>query len=205
MHLQEATVRRTRRERRSILLRRCVITAAGILALIALTWSARWCAGVMIRSHRAPFATEPTVVDVVDGDTIDVRIGRAITRVRLLGIDTPETKDPRRPVQCFGPEAAARTAQLLPPGTIVHLEADRETNDAFGRTLAYVHREDGLFVNLALLGEGYAGLLIISPNGAHSSEFRAAADAARTAQSGLWGACGGPGRPAGTGSAPTGR
>jgi micrococcal nuclease len=192
-------VRLTRREQRTQRSRRWIMVTVGLLSLFMLSVTLRWFAGVVMRGHKAPFAAEPTVTDVIDGDTIDVRVGREVIRVRLLGIDTPETKDPRRPVQCFGPEAASRTEQLLPPGTIVQLEADRETNDVFGRTLAYVHRNDGLFVNLSLLSEGFADVLIISPNVAHSNEFRAAVAAARSAQKGLWGACGGPDVASGTG------
>lgn len=191
-------MRLTRREQRIQRRRRWMMITVGLASLFMLSVTMRWFAGVLMGGRNAPFAAEPTVVDVIDGDTIDVRIGREVIRVRLLGIDTPETKDPRRPVQCFGPEAASRTEQLLPPGTIVQLEADRETHDVFGRTLAHVHRSDGLFVNLSLLSEGFADVLIIAPNGAHSSEFRAAATAARTAQKGLWGACGGPDVASGT-------
>lgn len=143
------------------------------------------------------YAPRPTVTSVIDGDTIDVRIGRRTVRVRLIGIDTPETKDPRRPVQCFGREASERTAELLPRGTIVALELDREEVDAFGRTLAYVHRElDGLFVNLELARGGFADVLPIAPNTAHADVLRAAVDEAERLGLGLWGACGGPGRPA---------
>lgn len=134
-----------------------------------------------------------TVVRVVDGDTIRVRLdGDGEERVRLIGIDTPETKDPRRPVQCYGREAAARTVSLLPPGTRVRLERDVEPRDRYGRLLAYVYRaSDGLFVNLALVREGYALVLTIPPNVAHAEEFVAAARGAREAGRGLWSACGG--------------
>ena len=148
-------------------------------------------------SGTTPFASVPTVTKVIDGDTIDVRIGRKVRRIRLVGIDTPETKDPRKPVQCFGKEASARTSALLPVGTEVRLERDIEELDAFGRTLAYVFRSsDGLFVNLSLARDGFADTLRITPNTAHASEFAAAVAAARNAQLGLWKACGGPGRPA---------
>ena len=137
----------------------------------------------------APYAAEPTVINVIDGDTIDVRIGYKRQRVRLLGIDTPETKDPRKPVQCFGHEASEHTAQLLPRGTIVRLEYDR--------LLAYVWRSsDGLFVNLDLVAQGYANILSIAPNTAHADELRAAMTEAKTAPRGLWATCGGPGKPA---------
>jgi len=145
----------------------------------------------------APWAAEPTVIAVVDGDTVVVRLGRERVPVRLLGVDTPETKDPRRPVQCFGREASDHTASLLPPGTVLRLEHDIETHDAYGRLLAYVWRaSDGLFVNLDLVSGGWADVLSIAPNTLHAEQFRVARDEARAAPRGLWSTCGGPGRPA---------
>src|SRR2546421_6708050 len=97
------------------------------------------------------------VTRVVDGDTIVVRVGHATDKVRLIGIDTPESVKPNTPVQCFALEASARTKALLPPGTAVRLETDAERRDRYGRDLAYVYRaRDGLFVNLVLVREGYA-------------------------------------------------
>lgn len=130
-----------------------------------------------------------TVVRVVDGDTIVARLPRGDETVRLIGIDTPETVDPRKPVQCFGREASGRTKALLPPGTSIRLERDVEARDHYGRLLAYVHRTDGTFVNLALAEEGYAQALTIPPNVAYTSHFSAAVAAAREAGRGLWGAC----------------
>ena len=75
---------------------------------------------------------------VVDGDTVIVRAGGGALRVRLLGIDTPETVDPDRPVGCFGPEASAYTKHLL-TGRSVSLVYDRELHDRYGRLLAYVY------------------------------------------------------------------
>ncbi len=153
--------------------------------------------GSVARHATTPFAAEPTVIEVIDGDTIDVRIGYRRQRVRLLGIDTPETKDPRKPVQCFGRDASAHTADLLPPGTVVRLELDLEEHDAYDRLLAYVWRaSDGHFINLDLLEGGFADILSIAPNTAHADEFRAAMITARAAPVGLWAACGGTGRPA---------
>jgi micrococcal nuclease len=129
-------------------------------------------------------------VRVVDGDTVVVRIDGADEKVRLLGIDTPETVDPRRPVQCFGKEASRRTKELLPEGAEVRLERDVEPRDAYDRLLAYVYRaDDGTFVNLALLEEGFAQTLTITPNVAYADRFAAAAREARDAGRGLWGAC----------------
>jgi micrococcal nuclease len=198
-------MRVTRRERRAQLSRRIAIAITALLAVLTGLLGLRWCYFTLLHPPAEPFAAQPTVVKVIDGDTIDVRVGTSTTRIRLLGIDTPETKDPRKPVQCFGPEASRRTAELLPKGTIVHLESDRETHDVFGRTLAYVHRSDGLFVNLALVTDGFADVLTIAPNGSHSAEFGAAAAAAKAAAKGLWAACGGPGRPATTAGSGAGR
>jgi micrococcal nuclease len=137
------------------------------------------------------------VTRVVDGDTIDVDLGGHRERVRLLGIDTPETHHPTKPVQCYGPEAAAHTADLLPEGTGVRLERDEQERDDYGRLLAYVYRlADGLFVNGSLVADGYATTLSIRPNVVHAPDLAAAEGRARAAGLGLWGACGGPGRPA---------
>ncbi len=136
------------------------------------------------------------VTHEVDGDTIRVRVAGRDETVRLIGIDTPETKDPRRPVQCFGKEAADRTAALLPPGTEVRLVRDAEQRDRYGRLLAYVYRAyDSLFVNLSLARDGYASVYTFPPNVAHTDEFVAAVAEARAAGRGLWRACGGPGVP----------
>ena len=133
-----------------------------------------------------------TVVRVVDGDTIVVRIAGRDENVRLLGIDTPETHKPDSPVECFGPEAADRLGSLLPKGTVVQLVRDVEARDRYDRLLAYVYRDgDGLFVDLAMVADGYAGTLTISPNVAHRDELDRAAADARTAQRGLWHVCGG--------------
>jgi len=110
------------------------------------------------------------VVRNVDGDTIRAKVGGREERVRFIGIDTPETHDPRKPVQCFGREAADRTAHLLPPGTPLRLVRDVEERDRYGRLLAYVYRaRDALFVNLVLARDGYAVALTYPPTAAHTA------------------------------------
>jgi micrococcal nuclease len=127
---------------------------------------------------------------VVDGDTIVVDLGGTETDVRLIGLDTPETVDPRRPVGCYGPEASARTKQLLPEGTAVRLERDAELRDRYGRLLAYVHRaSDDLFVNEDLLAGGFGEVLSIAPNTAYAARFAGVEREARDAGRGLWSAC----------------
>jgi len=137
-----------------------------------------------------------TVVRVVDGDTLVVRITGRDERVRLIGIDTPESVKPNTPVQCFALEASARTKALLPGGTPVRLERDAELRDRYNRLLAYVYRaDDGLFVNLALTREGFAQPYTYPPNVAHSDDFVAAASEARQSRRGLWNRCRDPAAP----------
>jgi micrococcal nuclease len=148
---------------------------------------------------RLPDGEDATVVREVDGDTIVTDAGK----VRFIGVDTPETVDPRRPVMCFGHEAAAHTASLLPPGTRVRLAFDVERTDRYGRLLAYVYRRrDLLFVNAALVRDGYASVLTIPPDVAHVDELVALQRIAREQGRGLWSACGGPGVPLAGASSP---
>lgn len=134
-----------------------------------------------------------TVVHVIDGDTVDVRIGRTTERVRLIGVDTPETVARERPVQCFGAEASARTKELLPEGTEVRLERDEVTRDRYGRLLAYVFRSsDDLLVNLDLVSGGFADAVTFGDNEALYKVLAAAEADARADGTGLWSACGGP-------------
>lgn len=131
-----------------------------------------------------PAGDDTTVTAIVDGDTIDVT---GDTRIRLIGIDTPEATGT---TNCYGPEASTRLAQLTPVGQRIRLVYDVERLDSFGRTLAYVYRlPDGEFVNLALAREGYADLLTVGPNVAHSARIQAAVTEAREANRGLWSAC----------------
>ena len=133
-----------------------------------------------------------TVVRIVDGDTIDVNVGSRHERVRLIGIDTPETKKPNTPVQCFGPEATRFTTSLLPVGERLHLERDVVARDDYGRLLAYIYlARDGTFVNLKIIRQGYARPLTIPPNVAHTVEFVEAARRATADNIGLWARCSG--------------
>jgi micrococcal nuclease len=130
------------------------------------------------------------VVSVADGDTVEVRLNGRTENVRLIGVDTPETVHPTKPVGCYGPQASAFTKQLLPPGTKVRLVRDAEARDYYNRLLAYVYRSsDNSFVNLELVRLGYGVPLNIEPNSAHRQEFVDAAFTAQQAQLGLWGAC----------------
>jgi micrococcal nuclease len=134
-----------------------------------------------------------TVTHLIDGDTLDVRIGDRTERVRLIGVDTPESVAPERPVQCYGAEASAHLATLVPEGSEVRLERDSVARDRFGRLLAYVYRlDDDLLVNLALVEQGYADAVTYGDNEALYPRLAAAEAEARDAGRGLWGVCGGP-------------
>lgn len=138
---------------------------------------------------------QASVSRVVDGDTIEVAIGNEIHRVRLLGIDAPETVHPTRPEQCYGRQASDELRRLLPAGSVIQLSRDIEPRDHFERLLLYVHREDGLFVNQWLVDEGLADSVFYEPNTFHRVTFTRAANRAKANGAGLWGACEGPDQP----------
>jgi endonuclease YncB( thermonuclease family) len=122
------------------------------------------------------------VTEVVDGDTIKVSL---IGTLRLIGIDTPETRDPRKPVQCFGREASNKAKELL-GGKRVYLEYDpAQKTDKYGRTLAYVYREDGLFYNAEMIKQGYAHSYVQFPH-PRLDEFNTYQREARDNGLGFW-------------------
>ncbi len=133
-----------------------------------------------------------TVTRVVDGDTIKVEMNGKEETVRLLGMNTPETVDPRKPVECFGKEASNETKSLL-TGKIVILQKDVSETDKYKRLLRFVFLplENGqiLFVDDYLVREGFAQVLTIPPDVKHSEQFLQAQKAARDLKKGLWGKC----------------
>jgi len=154
-------------------------------------------------------AQRATVLRVVDGDTVELRgTGKGPLRsgfkttVRLLEVDTPETK---LGVECYGPEAAAFTKKLLAPGSTVLVSPDRELRDRYGRTLLYVWTAKGVFANQELIRTGHATAVLYKPNDRYIGLMRRTEAAAKAKKLGLWGRCGGnaPNRPRG-GSAGTG-
>lgn len=133
------------------------------------------------------------VIKVVDGDTIDVQSDGQTERVRLLGINTPEAVDPRKPVECFGREASRKAEELL-SGEKVELEADpsQTDRDIYNRLLRYVRTEAGLFYNLEIIKSGYAYEYTYELPYKYQAEFKAAQKEAQNKKAGLWadGACG---------------
>lgn len=124
---------------------------------------------------------EYLVTKVIDGDTIEVNHNQ---KVRMIGIDTPETVDPRRPDQCFGKEASQKTKELL-EGRIIRLEKDISETDSFNRLLRYVYIND-TFINETLVRDGYAKVASFPPDIKFQELFRQAETEARENQRGLW-------------------
>lgn len=123
------------------------------------------------------------VINVVDGDTVDLESG---VRIRLILVDTPETTGGNN--DCYGQEAKAFTTASL-DGKQVSIQYDTECKDRFGRTLAYL-TADGKEVNTALVEQGLACVLYIAPNGmARRTEFLDLATVAKTNRTGMWGVC----------------
>jgi len=134
------------------------------------------------------------VTRVVDGDTIEVLMAGKTYKVRYIGIDTPETVDPRRPVGCYGHEASERNRQLV-DGKTVGLEKDVSETDDFDRLLRYVW-VNGEMVNATLVREGYAVASTYPPDVKHQELFLSLQREAMDAGRGLWGpACASPTAP----------
>jgi micrococcal nuclease len=146
----------------------------------------------------SPAGEQARVTRVVDGDTIEVLMAGTTYKVRYIGVDTPETVDPRRPVGCYGREASERNHQLV-EGNTVELEKDVSETDDFGRLLRYVW-VDGEMVNATLVREGYAVAATYPPDVKYQELFLGLQREARDAGLGLWGpVCPSPTAPSATG------
>jgi micrococcal nuclease len=132
--------------------------------------------------------TAADVVRVVDGDTVDVQFEDGNTeRLRLIGMDTPEVVDPRKPVQCFGREASQHAHELL-DGQSVSIETDPSQGyrDIYGRYLAYIWLPDGRNFGEVMIGDGYAHEYTYRYPYVYQDEFKAAQADAMANQLGLW-------------------
>jgi len=130
-----------------------------------------------------------SVIRVIDGDTVVLRLQGVIETVRLIGVDTPETVHPTKPVGCFGPEASAFTHSALKPKTQVRVQRDVEARDRYQRLLVYLYLLDGTFINQELLRLGFARTMNITPNTAFATKFASIETVARENQIGLWLKC----------------
>lgn len=143
---------------------------------------------------------QATVLRAVDGDTLEIRLDGQKERVRLIGVDTPETHHPSKPVQYFGPEAAAYTAQVLTAGRTVWLQKDKTDRDRYGRLLRYLWltapssaspSNDEIaaqMFNAQLVIGGYAVPKAYAPDLRYVGLFTDLSQAPRSEGRGVWGA-----------------
>jgi micrococcal nuclease len=128
--------------------------------------------------------SEVKVIRVIDGDTIEIEGGE---RVRYIGIDAPETVEPQKPVQCFGPEAAAKNKELV-EGKTVRLEKDTTDRDKYDRLLRYVYVGENL-INTELVQLGFAKAWAYPPDLKYQDQINEAEQTAKKIKNGLWAIC----------------
>lgn len=153
--------------------------------------------GYYLTKHPVKLAFKQTVLqpgyyqvtEVADGDTITVDMEGKSEKIRFIGVDTPETHDPRKAVQCFG-EAASNYTKNIIGGNRVRLEADplNTNRDRYDRLLRYVYLPDGRLVNAEIVKQGY-GFAYLGFPFSKSNEFKAYQQQARQENRGLWSAC----------------
>lgn len=177
-------------------------TQKNILALIAMIITIVLGTNTTLQKNAPPVAqvaTSTTSADmwypvkkIVDGDTIEIIVNTKTVKVRLIGLDTPEIVDPRRPVMCFGKEASNEAKKIL-AGQSVRIETDpsQDTYDKYGRLLAYVYAPanvtpEGILVNKYMISEGFGHEYTYNLPYKYQKEFKAAERSARENQKGLW-------------------
>jgi micrococcal nuclease len=121
---------------------------------------------------------------IIDGDTIVVDMKGSEERIRLIGVDTPETVHPNKTVEHFGKEASAFTKAMV-EGKRLRFEYDRQKRDKYNRLLAYIYLEDGTFINAEIIKQGY-GFAYTKYPFKYLEEFRTYEKEARSANKGLW-------------------
>lgn len=144
-------------------------------------------AQISIESNRNLSETAK-ILRVVDGDTLKVFVENEQQTVRIIGINTPETVDPRKEVECFGVEASERAKTLLPVGSEVKLESDysQGNTDRYGRLLRYVLLADGTDYGQQMISQGFANEYTYDSPYLHQERYRQAENEAISAKRGLW-------------------
>ena len=125
------------------------------------------------------------VLRVIDGDTLVATVKGQEATIRLLNVDTPETKDPNRAPECLGPEASDFLSDRLPIGTRIGLKYDKDRTDQYGRTLAAVYQSESL-INAEIARAGLGAAVLFEPNRKYYNEVRAAQQAAQETRVGLY-------------------
>lgn len=166
-----------------------------LLTIIIVALSVAGCLGAGTNKPTTAVADLPEafVTRIVDGDTIWVDINGTEYKVRYVGMDTPETVDPRKPVQCFGKEASIKNTELV-FGKYVRLEKDVSDKDMYGRLLRYVWVVDvesstEVMVNAELVRLGYAQVSTYPPDVKYQKYLLRMQEEARAASLGLWRNC----------------
>lgn len=163
---------------------RSTVTAKVVTGVAVLTVAAG-ATGIAVAQSGGPDDRDrATVVRVIDGDTIDAEVDGDVERVRLLNVDTPETKHPEKAVQCIGPEATEFLEDLLAPGDRIELVYDVERTDRYDRTLAGVYKDDSL-VNADIAEAGLGVAVLYEPNDRFYQEVLDAQALAQEAGEGL--------------------
>lgn len=142
------------------------------------------------QAHQIPHLGEGlsySVVRVIDGDTVIVDVNGQPETLRLIGLDTPETVDPRKPVQCFGVEASNKAKSALSEQKVrIETDPTQGTYDKYGRLLAYIFLPDGMLFNKMMIEEGYGHEYTYHLSYKYQKEFKAAEKQARELKKGLW-------------------
>jgi micrococcal nuclease len=133
-------------------------------------------------------AITATVSHITDGDTFIANINGIQQTIRIIGINTPESKKPNTPIQCYAKKAADYLASLIPPGTVIQLQVGRAPQDKYNRLLAYVWKGDQSISELLLIN-GYARALAIKPNIEYAAHYAALMQQAQHSRAGMWGIC----------------
>ncbi|MGP0223656.1 thermonuclease family protein [Paenarthrobacter sp. NCHU4564] len=163
-------------KRESQLVKKLIIGASTAAAVVA----------VSLVTAAAANADSGTVVRVVDGDTVVVSINNIDQTIRLLNVNTPETKDPNKPTECLGPEATDYLKEALPAGSKVRLEFDVERHDRYGRTLAGVFNSSNQLVNAEIARRGLGVPMVVGENRKFLPPVEAAHQEAQNSKNGLF-------------------
>lgn len=163
-----------------------------VLVVVSLSLTVAQQQGWIGDAQQAAIANQPglyRVVQFVDGDTIVVDMQGRRERVRMIGVDTPETHKPNAPVQCYGPAASAYTKRLIGDQRVRLVSDSQSTNrDRYDRLLRYVYLTNGTNVNQQIIREGYGFYYPYFPF-SQSSAFEAAQLTAQAQNRGLWRSC----------------
>ncbi|MGO1320773.1 MAG: thermonuclease family protein [Galactobacter sp.] len=165
-------------------MKKWVLATAGSVVAVGLVGGG---IGYAVNAGHAQDENRAKVTRIIDGDTFEAEVMGTDTTIRMLNIDTPETKHPDKPVECYGPEATELLKSLLEPGDVVRLDYDQERLDKYDRTLAGVYKDDDL-INAEIARQGLGLAVKFEPNVKFYNEVLKAEGEARAAERGIFSA-----------------